>query len=151
MSERFGAPPVVIGGILSGASLTTALTSSQLGRLTGHFSEKTLLKSSFVLYTLALAIVSLVPDLWLLAVPAVILGIANGINVPNIFSLLNEVAPSDNRGAFLSINGMILRLGQTIGPLFMATVAVPLGLTGAYLAAAAVSLAALAMTLLILR
>ncbi len=151
MSERFGAPPVVIGAILSGASLTTALTSSQLGRLTGHFTEKTLLKSAFVLYSVALAVASLVPTLWLLLVPAVILGIANGINIPNIFSLLNEVAPADNRGAFLSINGMILRLGQTLGPLFMATVAVPLGLTGAYLAAAAVALAALAMILLILR
>jgi MFS family permease len=86
-----------------------------------------------------------------LLIPAVILGVANGINIPNIFSLLNEVAPADNRGAFLSINGMILRLGQTIGPLFMAAIAVPLGLTGAYLAAAAVALAAFVMVLLILR
>ncbi|CAN5637204.1 MFS transporter [soil metagenome] len=151
MSERFGAPPVVIGTILSGASLTTALTSSQLGRLTGRFTEKTLLKIAFVLYALALAVASFIPSLWLLLIPAVILGVANGINIPNIFSLLNEVAPADNRGAFLSINGMILRLGQTIGPLFMAAIAVPLGLTGAYLAAAAVALAAFVMVLLILR
>ncbi len=151
MSERFGAPPVIIGVVLSSASLTTALTSSQLGRLTGYFTEKTLLKVAFVLYSIALAIASLTPTLWLLLVPAAILGVANGINVPNIFSLLNEVAPNDNRGAFLSVNGMILRLGQTIGPLFMATIAVPLGLTGAYLAAAAVALAAFAMVLFILR
>ncbi len=77
--------------------------------------------------------------MWLLLIPAVILGIANGINIPNIFFLLNEYAPSENRGAFLSINGMLLRLGQTLGPLFMSTVATPLGLTGAYLAAAALA------------
>ena len=65
--------------------------------------------------------------------------------------MIIEGAPSDNRGAFLSINGMMLRLGQTIGPLFMAAIAMPLGLTGAYLAAAAVALVALTMVLLILR
>lgn len=151
MSERFGAPTYVIGFVLSGASLTTALTSSQLGRLTGYFREKTLLKFAFLLYAAALVVASLVPVLPLLLVAAVLLGVANGINIPNIFSLLNEVAPVNNRGAFMSINGMILRLGQTIGPLFMATLAVPVGLTGAYLAAAALALSTFAFTAVIIR
>jgi ACDE family multidrug resistance protein len=38
MNDRFDAATYVIGGVLSGASLTTALVSSQLGRLTGRFS-----------------------------------------------------------------------------------------------------------------
>lgn len=151
MNERFDAPSYVIGFILSGASLTTALTSSQLGRLTGRFSEKTLLKFAFLLYAGGLVAASVTPSLYLLLLPAAVLGVANGINIPNIFSLLNEVAPTDNRGAFLSINGMILRLGQTIGPLFMATLAVPIGLTGAYLSAAALALLAFFFILAILR
>lgn len=151
MSERFEAPSYVIGGILSGASLTTALTSSQLDRLTGYFAEKTLLKVAFVLYAAALVAAALVPELWLLLVPAVILGVANGINIPSIFSLLNEYAPSDNRGAFLSINGTILRLGQTVGPPFMSTVAGPLGLAGAYFAAAALAAVMFFMVLALVR
>ena len=151
MNERFDAPPYIIGFILSGASLTTALTSSQLGRLTGRFREKDLLKFAFLLYAAALVVASLVPVLPLLLVSAALLGVANGINIPNIFSLLNEVAPVDNRGAFLSVNGMILRLGQTIGPLFMATLAVPIGLTGAYLAAAALALLTFVFTTAIIR
>lgn len=151
MNERFGAPPYVIGFILSGASLTTALTSSQLGRLTGRFREKDLLKFAFLLYAVGLVIASMVPVLPLLLLSVAFLGVANGINIPNIFSLLNEVAPVDNRGAFLSINGMILRIGQTIGPLFMATLAVPIGLTGAYLAAAALALVTFVFTTAILR
>ena len=151
MNERFSAPSYVIGFILSGASLTTALTSSQLGRLTGRFQEKTLLKFAFILYAAALVVTAFVPVLPLLILSVALLGVANGINIPNIFSLLNEVAPTDNRGAFLSINGMILRLGQTIGPLFMATLAAPIGLTGAYLAAAALSLATFAFTTAIIR
>jgi hypothetical protein len=46
MNDRFDAPTYVIGGVLSGASLTTALVSSQLGRLMGRFSERTLLRSA---------------------------------------------------------------------------------------------------------
>jgi ACDE family multidrug resistance protein len=151
MSQRFDAPSYVIGFILSSASLTTALTSSQLGRLTGYLSGRTLLKIAFTLYTAVLVTVPLVPTLWLLLVPVVVLGVANGINIPNIFTLLNELAPPTNRGAFLSINGMILRVGQTIGPLFMATTAGVLGITGAYLAAAVLALSTLALISLLLR
>ena len=151
MNERFGAPSYVIGGLLSGASLTTALVSSQLGRLTGFFAEKTLLRTAFVLYAIALVAASLVPGLWLLLIPIVVLGVANGINIPNIFSLLNEYAPSENRGAFLSINGMILRVGQTVGPLFMSGIAASLSLTGAYLAAAALAAAMFLVALAFVR
>lgn len=151
MSERFGAPSYLIGGVLSSASLTTALVSSQLGRLTGYFAENTLLKIAFVLYAIALVATSFVPSLWLLFIPVVIFGVANGINIPNIFSLLNAYAPSENRGAFLSINGMILRFGQTIGPLFMSTLATPWGLTGAYFAAAALAAVMFLVALTIIR
>ncbi|CAN5901174.1 MFS transporter [soil metagenome] len=151
MDERFGAPTYVIGFMLSSASLTTALTSSQLGPLTGRFKEKSLLKCAFLFYSVALAVAATAPNLPVLLVSAALLGVANGINIPNIFSLLNEVAPVDNRGAFLSLNGMILRLGQTIGPLFMATLAVPIGLTGAYLAAAALALITFVFTTVIIR
>lgn len=67
-------------------------------------------------------------------------GVAQGINLPNVFSLLSSHAPSENRGAFMATNGMVLRAGQTIGPLLVAGPASSLGLTGAYLAAALAAL-----------
>jgi MFS transporter, ACDE family, multidrug resistance protein len=76
MNARFDAPSYVIGAVLSGASLTTALTSTQLGRLTGRFSEKGLLKTAFVLYAIALIAVALAPSLPLLVLPAVLFGVA---------------------------------------------------------------------------
>ena len=147
MNERFDAPSYLIGAVLSGASLTTALTSSQLGRLTGRFSEKTLLKAAFVVYAIALALVAVMPTLPLLVIPAVLFGLAQGINLPNVFSLLNSHAPSENRGAFMATNGMSLRAGQTIGPLLMASIAGAVGLTGAYLAAAGLALLAFLLVL----
>ena len=82
-------------------------------------------------------------------VPALLLfGIAGGACARD-FSLLNAHAPIEDRGAFMATNGMSLRAGQTIGPLFMASAAGTLGLTGAYLAAA--SLALLAFLLVLVR
>jgi MFS transporter, ACDE family, multidrug resistance protein len=137
---RFAAPPYLIGAVLCVASLTTALTSSQLSALTAHFPERTLIKSSFVLYAVALATIPFVGYLPLLFVPAILFGVAQSLNLPNTFSLLAGHAPADNRGAFMSVNGMTLRLGQTIGPVVMAVTATsPLGLTGAYLTTAALA------------
>jgi MFS transporter, ACDE family, multidrug resistance protein len=141
MSASFGSGPTVIGAVVASTSLTTALTSTQMGRLTSHFSEKTLIRVSFVLYAIALCLVPLVPDVWLLFVPTVIFGIAQSLNVPNAFSLLNEAAPDENRGAFISINSTILRLGQTLGPVLTTAATVLLGLSGAYFAASVLAAA----------
>jgi MFS transporter, ACDE family, multidrug resistance protein len=151
MNARFDAPSYVIGLVLSGASLTTALTSTQLGRLTERFSEKGLLRVAFVLYAVALTVVAFVPSLPLLVLPAILFGVAQGINLPNVFSLLNAHAPSENRGAFMATNGMSLRAGQTIGPIFMASAAGALGLTGAYLVAAGLALVAFVLVFAFVR
>jgi MFS transporter, ACDE family, multidrug resistance protein len=151
MNARFDAPSYVIGAVLSSASVTTALTSTQLGRLTRRFSEKGLLKVAFVLYAIALIVVAFTPNLPLLVLPAVVFGVAQGINLPNVFSLLNAHAPTENRGAFMATNGMSLRAGQTIGPLFMASAAGTLGLTGAYLTAAGLALFAFLLVLALVR
>jgi ACDE family multidrug resistance protein len=82
MDERFDAPSYVIGAVLSGASLTTALFSSQVGALTGRFSERRLLEAAFVLYAAALVGVAFAPSLYLLLVPAVLFGVAQGITSP---------------------------------------------------------------------
>jgi MFS transporter, ACDE family, multidrug resistance protein len=151
MNSRFDAPSYVIGVVLSGASLTAALTLTQLGRLTGYFREKTLVMTAFVLYAIALMAVGFVPSLPFLVLPAIMFGVAQGINLPNVFSLLNAHAPSENRGAFMATNGMSLRAGQTIGPLFMAYAAGGLGLTGAYIASAGLALLAFILVLAFVR
>jgi hypothetical protein len=68
MNDRFDAPTYVIGGVLSGVSHTTALVSSQLGRLTGPFSEKTLSRCAFLLYAAGLTLVAVTPTLLLLLI-----------------------------------------------------------------------------------
>jgi sugar phosphate permease len=85
-----------------------------------------------------------------LLVPAVIFGVAQSLNLPPAFSLLNEAAHDENRGAFISINSTILRLGQTLGPVLMSIAAIPGGLAGAYFAGAALA-AAMSVALVLIR
>ena len=151
MSAAYGSSSLIIGLVVATASLTTALASTQEGWLTSHFSEKTLIRTSFILYAVALILIPLVPSVWLLLVPTLIFGVAQSLNLPPAFSLLNEAAPDDNRGAFISINSTILRLGQTLGPVLMSVAAIPFGLAGAYFAGAALAAAMFLVAFVLIR
>lgn len=94
MDQYFGASPLLTGVMVSSSSVVTALTSTQLGRLTSIVPEKILICVSFVLYAVALSIVPLVPALSLLLVATAIYGFAQGINIPNIVSLLHRICPA---------------------------------------------------------
>jgi MFS family permease len=140
MDESFGASSLLIGLVLASLSLITALTSTQLGWLTSYFSEKILIRMSFVLYAAALILIAFIPSVWLLFVPMAIFGVAQSLNLPNVFSLINKAAPDEeHRGAFIALNSTVLRLGQTLGPVLMAAAVVPLGVGGAYFAGAALA------------
>ena len=112
-------PSLFIGLILSSMSLTTALTSAQIGRLARRFRPAHMVGLGFFLYGAGLVSMPLVPDAWMLLLPAVLFGAGHGLNFPNLQTLLAELAPLEYRGAFFSVNGLALRAGQTAGPLLM--------------------------------
>lgn len=139
VDSKFSAPPYVIGILFSVASLTTALTASQVGKLSASFSSKGLLKAAFVIYTLSLTMIPFMPSLWFLLIPLVLFGVAQGLNIPSLQTMLTDLAPPENRAAFMSLNGMVLRLGQTLGPLFMGLVFGLIGLSGVYIVGAVIA------------
>ena len=147
MGSTFSAPPYIIGIIMSCMSIVTAVTASQLGKLVKLLPENTLLKISFALYALALLIIPFVSTLWQLLIPTVIFGIAHGINIPTVQTLLAGFAPPEQRAAFMSINGMVLRIGQTVGPIMMGAVFLIWGISGTFIAG---SIIAVFMVLLML-
>jgi len=119
LKEKFNATPLIIGLIASSMSITTAITSSGLGRLIRKFSAPTLIIAGFVLYCASLIMVPLLPGLIFMLLPAVFYGAAQGLNIPATQTLLAELSPMKYRAAFMSINGMVLRLGQTLGPILI--------------------------------
>jgi predicted MFS family arabinose efflux permease len=122
MAEKFQAEPFLTGIVMSTMSGVTALTSSQVGRLTKRWSERTLLRTAFTIYALALALIPFTNSVPTLLIPIVLYGIGQGLNIPSSQTLLASMAPMAHRAAFMSLNGMVLRLGQTLGPLFMGMV-----------------------------
>ena len=135
MEEKFGTPVYIIGLVMSGTSVFAALASSQIGRLTKKISYRNILLISFGLYVITLIIVPYVPNIYLLLIPSAILGMANGLNMPVMQTLLAGLAPMEYRGAFMSVNGMVLRLGQTLGPVYTGLFYSLWGLKGAFLSA----------------
>jgi len=122
LEERFLLSPASIGLIGAIASLFTALASSQVGRLAGRFRSIALLCASSVLFLLSMAVVPFLSNLWTFALPVALLGASMGLGAPVRIALLAELSPADSRGAIMSVNSMLLRLGQTIGPALMGLV-----------------------------
>lgn len=140
LGNSFGLSSLIIGLIIASVSLIAAFTSSQLSKIIKLFSRKAILKISFILYALALLIIPLISQPWLFFIPVVIFGIAHGMNIPVIQTLLAEAAPLKYRATFMSVSGMTFRVGQTLGPLLMGMVISVWGIGGAFYAGAGLSI-----------
>lgn len=151
LDESFGASALTIGLVMSSVSLASALSATQLGRFSRRFSERTLVILGYVAYTAVMALLATADRMWLVVLPAILFGLANGLAIPSIFTLLTGLAPPRHRAAFLSLNGMVLRVGETVGPVAAGLLAGAWGAPAAFWGAAALSAAAAAMALLFLR
>ncbi|MFZ5864960.1 MAG: MFS transporter [Thermodesulfobacteriota bacterium] len=147
LEERFLLSPAYIGLISSIASVFTALASSQVGRLAGRFRSIALLCASSVLLFLSMAVVPFLSSLWAFALPVALLGASMGLGAPVRIALLAELSPMDSRGAIMSVNSMLLRLGQTIGPVLMGLVFAEAGMDWVYWTGTFAALAMFAVTL----
>ncbi len=122
MAGKFASTPFEIGLVMAGLSISTAVTSANLGRLARRLGEQMVLRLGFAVFAAGLALIPFAWTVWALAAPAVLLGFAFATTIPVVQVLLAEVAPADRRGAVMSLNGTVLRLGQTLGPPIMAGV-----------------------------
>lgn len=136
LDEKFEKSAFMIGVILSSSSLITAITSSQLGKLTLRFSEKTLILIASVLYTLIFLAIPFIDNIWWFVLPIGMFGVAQGINIPSILNLLTGYAKKEYRAAFLSINWMVMRFGQALGPYLLGIVYLYYQIEGTFLFAA---------------
>lgn len=140
LSERLQATSVQIGLCMSVMSLVTAATASQLARLNKLMMPKYLLMTGAGFYLLSM-ILLLFASCWAMVFVSVILfGLGHGILIPSIQNLLVGFASIKERAAFMSFNSMVLRIGQTIGPLVIGVFYTMGNLKGSFAAGALVSL-----------
>lgn len=134
LDSKFNASPATIGAVFLGSSFFTALVSFQLGRMCKAFGHKSLLAAGAFFYALCMIGVPVMPSFWLTVIPVTAFGIAQGMNIPTVMTMLTSIAPMEQRGAFMAANGMLLRLSQTAAPLFMGAVHTWFGMQGVYMA-----------------
>lgn len=135
LDEKFGQNSFWIGVILSGSSFVTAYTSSQLGRLTLRFSEVGLIRAASVLYLAIFLFIPQVDNIWWFILPVIVFGAAQGINIPSILNLLTGYADKEYRAAFLSVNWVVMRTGQALGPYLLGLVYAMMSLQETFYAA----------------
>jgi MFS family permease len=116
LKERFQSEAWQIGLIMSAFSVVTAITSSQLGRIQRVLKPLQIFKLGFLLYGVSMITIAFVSKEWQLFFPLICFGLAHGMLIPSIPNVLVTFAPINVRAGFMSINGMILRLGQSLGP-----------------------------------
>ena len=141
----FHASPAVIGGCMIFSSLGAALSASQLGRLYTRFSSRSLLFFSQGLYLAAMLMIVNFPALLWMLFPIFIFGLGQGMNIPNVQAQLLNAATPAQRASVMSVNGMLLRLGQTLAPVGLSFIMVAFGVdwgfyTGMILAGVIVTL-----------
>ena len=151
LATRFDATPLIIGLIMSCGSISTAITSARLEPLARRFPERQLIRAAFFFYAASFLAIPLLPTIWLFPLPVMLFGFAQGINYPGVLSLLAGLAPTRNRAAFMSANGMVLRAGQTLGPVVTAGAFLWGGIEAVFLLSAVLSLALFLVIPLFLR
>ncbi len=132
LHQNFGFPASKIGLFLSLSSITTAIVSTQMGKLSLKFGSVNLLRTAFVLYILVCILLPNVRNVYFFLLPILLFGSAQALNVPSLHTLLARLAPDNQRGAFMSLNGMVIRFGQTLGPMIIGMGYALDGLKGAY-------------------
>jgi MFS family permease len=145
MDERFGASSTLIGIIVSSASLATGAVSLKLAPLTERFGQRGLILASVGMYVLSMGLAPLLPGVWWLLLPSLLFGAANGLNIPTVHSWIAREVERDVRAGVMSLNAMMLRGGQTLGPLLASAGYAVAGIEGAFAVGVLASLALLVL------
>ncbi len=151
LHDKFELSAPKIGLFMSLSSIFTAITASFLGKLMKRFRTSSLLKIAFVLYFFVSLLLPHITNLYTYLLPIILFGVAQGLNIPSLQTLLANLAPEAQRAAFMAANGMVLRIGQTIGPAVIGIGFAFGGIVYAFYTAAIVSLLVLVLIFILLK
>jgi len=140
MSDRFGSSPFSIGLVMSCGSISSAITSAYLGKLGRILQAHYMLAIAFVLYTLALGWITWTSTPWHLFVISALFGFGQGLNIPNVQTIIVGSAPVEVRGVFMAFNSMVILLAITSGPIVASIIFNIWGINQIYYASGLVTL-----------
>ncbi len=135
--EKFALEPTFIGIILASMSISTSLTAYFLGRFLKKFQHESLLKVGLMGYGLALGMIPLYTEWYMLFISTVVFGISHSFVLPNSQSMIIKFSDENNRALLMSFNRMLSQVGQALGPVLSGLVFVyfsdGIGVDGIYI------------------
>lgn len=135
--ERFALEPTFIGIILASMSISTSLTAYFLGKFLKRFQHESLLKIGLLGYGLALGMIPLYNEWYMLFISTAIFGISHSFVLPNSQSMIIKFSDENNRALLMSFNRMLSQVGQVLGPVLSGAVFVyfsdGIGVDGIYI------------------
>lgn len=140
LSSRFGSSPPLIGLVMTLGSLTTAITASRLGVLSRIVSPNRLLPMAFAFFGASFLLIPRAPGFWWVALAVCIFGIGQAWNYSVVLTLLAGEAPDQHRAVFMGVNGMVIRIGQAMGPVLMGGIFAFGGMESVFFSAAGICL-----------
>jgi len=151
LEDRVQANSLHIGLAMSLMSFVTAITSSQVLKISRLLGKPALLSAATLLYGFSMLLISYSFS-WIWILPAIIcFGLGHGMFIPTIQTMLVGLAPLNERAGFMSINIMIMRIGQTTGPLIMGISYGAGGLTAVFLSGTGIAIIMFLVVLVFLR
>ncbi len=92
------------------------VSSTQVGRLSNKFSTINIIIGGFIVASLGIIIMGVIPAPIVIAIGAVLYGFGDGMVSPGQKSLVNQLAPEGMRGGAVSVATTFQNLGKVVGP-----------------------------------
>lgn len=115
--SRFKALPSTIGTIFSLSALGIITATLIMNILLHHFTSIRLIQIGFCLFVAVMLFTPLSQSIYWTWPIFYIWGLGQGLVFPNLNGTLAGLAPAENRGGLMAINGFTYSLAQTVGPL----------------------------------
>jgi ACDE family multidrug resistance protein len=131
---------VIIGLAMSLFSIMVGIISARLGAIHQRFGFREVLTFSFIVYGAGLFLFQLSTTIIACLASAMLLGVAHGLAVPSIVALHTRLAPPGMTAAYVVLNSLVFRIGQTLGPLMMAVILSHSDLSMVFIVAACLSI-----------
>lgn len=148
MLVREGMPEVIAGTAVSGMAGVATLMALTAGRLSRRTTPEIVTATALGASAIGLAVSPLwqfVPGIY---VPAVLVGIGQGLSLPLLITIVSETAPSEQRGLALGLRSSVNQAASAAGPAAGGPLIGALGVASGFGAGSAVALALLGWAVL---
>jgi DHA1 family inner membrane transport protein len=127
-----GASPQLAGAVISSAAAMAMVVNLLTGRLSRLADPDILCTVALALGVVGLAISPFLLSVPAAFLPAVLVGLADGLSLPLLIVLVGEAAPKGQRGLALATRNAVNSFSATLGPLGTGWLVAALGATTAF-------------------